>query len=424
VLHVPPLTMLLLGLSALEQPSASSPPPPLPPGDSPAADAELEEIEKALAADAQVRAESSDVKASATPSVAAAPFSLNPDLAFIADVALAAFSDDEPLQTGGHDPVRNGFHLQQLEAWVGKAVDPYFRFDAFIVFSQFGVEIEEVYATSLSLPYNLQLRVGQFLTRFGRLNPTHPHAWDFVDQPFVLGRVFGGENNRGLGLEASYLAPLPWYVELTASTTDAAGEATARSFLGGGGQELGVYGPRDLQHTLSLKQFFPLSENWSLLWGLSGAFGPNPTGFRNRTDLYGTDLFVKYRPVTRGGYTSLSLQTEWLYRRRQIPADVLGDAGGYAFVSWRFARRWGAGLRWEYGSPSTDRSGRVAEDYLDPQWTGHRHRTSANVTFWPTEFSRLRLQGSVDRPAWRANPIWAVFLAVEFLVGAHGAHSF
>ena len=55
-------------------------------------------------------------------------------------------------------------------------VDPYFRFDSNLVFSQFGVEIEEAYATTLDLPANLQVRAGQFLTRFGRINATHPHA--------------------------------------------------------------------------------------------------------------------------------------------------------------------------------------------------------------------------------------------------------
>ena len=44
--------------------------------------------------------------------------------------------------------------------------------------------------------------------RFGRHNPTHPHAWDFIDQPFVMTRMFGGEGNRGLGLELSWLTPL------------------------------------------------------------------------------------------------------------------------------------------------------------------------------------------------------------------------
>jgi hypothetical protein len=49
---------------------------------------------------------------------------------------------------------------------------------------------------------------------------------------------------------------------------------------------------------------------------------------------------------------------------------------------------------------------------------------AASCTFWPTEFSRFRLQGSTDVPGWRPRPAWALFLTAEFVVGAHGAHKF
>lgn len=342
--------------------------------------------------------------------------SLNPDISLIADVALAYFSDDEPLMVGGHDPTDNGFHLQQLELAVSAAVDPYFRFDANLVFSLFGVEIEEVYATTLSLPWNLQVRVGQFLTRFGRINATHPHTWAFVDQSLVIGKFFGGEGNRGLGVEASVLTPLPWYVEVVGSVTDASGASTARSFFGG--EDLGVKTPLDFQYTAAIKQFFPLSDNWSLAWGLSYATGPNPTGRDNRTDIYGTDLYLKYRPITHGSYTVLSLDLEWLVRRRQVPGNVQMDHGMYAYLLWKFAKRWAVAGRYELVS------GVDQNDALDPTWTHTRHRWSANLTFWPTEFSRLRAQYAYDLPGWRDAGYHAAFLAMEFAVGAHGAHKF
>lgn len=395
-------------------------PPPAEPAPSAA---ELEEIERAVAADKRA---GGDAPAAAAPPPAARPASLwasmNPDIAFIADFALAAFSSATPRQTGAHDPRRNGFNLQQLEMSLSKAVDPYFRFDSNIVFGQFGVELEEAYATTLALPWSLQLRAGQFLTRIGRLNALHPHAWDFVDQPFVLGRLLGGEGNRGLGVEGSWLSPLPWYLELVASVTDAVGEGTARSFFGGA--DLPVHSPLDLQTTVAVKQFFPLSPDLSLSWGLSGAFGPNPTGHRNRTDIYGTDLYLKYRPIAAASHTVIALQAEWFYRRRQVPGDVLADHGGYAQVLWRFAMRWAAAARYEHGSPAHGRAGLFAGDYLDPDWRDDRHRVSAALTFSPSEFSRLRLQGAADAPLWTDEVDWAVFLAAEFVIGAHGSHPF
>jgi hypothetical protein len=347
---------------------------------------------------------------------------MNPDLSLIADFAAAYFSADDHLQTGGHDPSETGFNLQQLELSAGASVDPYFRFDANIVFSLFGVEIEEAYGTTLDLPGGLQARFGQFLTRFGRLNATHPHAWAFVDQPFALGRVFGGEGNRGLGVELSWLTPLPWYVELVGSVTQADGEGTARSFFGA--DDLGVESPADLLYVTALKQFFPLAHDWSLAWGFSGAFGPNSTGRENRTAVYGTDVYLKFRPITRGASTHVALQSEWLYRRRQVPDEVLQDVNGYAQLVWRFDARWGTAARWDYGSPAFDTGGnRFDADPLDPEWNDSRHRASLNVTFWPTEFSRFRLQGSRDMPGWR-DGIWAAFLAAELVTGAHGSHAF
>jgi hypothetical protein len=386
--------------------------------------AEQAEIDKALQADAAATSAAMPAVPAAPPQAGGGPLlqSMNPDIALITDVAVAWFSRDANHQTGAHDPTNTGFNLQQVEMSIQKSVDPYFRFDSFIVFGQFGVELEEAYATTLSLPANLQVRAGQFLTRFGRLNPTHPHAWDFVDQPFALGRMFGGEGNRGLGLELSYLVPLPWYVELVGSVTDPAGEATARSFYGA--SNLGIRTPFDFQSLLALKQFFPLSDDWSLLWGLSATGGPNPTGHGNRSEIYGSDVYLKYRPVSRGGHTSVSLQSEWFYRRRQVPEDVLQDVNGYAYVFWRFAQRWGTAVRYEHGSPAWVLTGRNASDYLDLYWTDHRHRTTANVTFWPTEFSRVRLQGSADVIGWENQTTWALFTAFEVVVGAHGAHRF
>jgi len=62
-----------------------------------------------------------------------------------------------------------------------------------------------------------------------------------------LARVFGGEGNRGLGVELSYLTPLPWYVELVASVTGASGrvgtgQKSHGSFTAAGGSPLAMNG--------------------------------------------------------------------------------------------------------------------------------------------------------------------------------------
>jgi hypothetical protein len=383
-----------------------------------------------------VGAQTDPMTAPATPTGASGIQSLNPDLSFIADVAAGWFSSGTPLQSGEHDPRNSGFTLQQLELAASSAVDPYFRFDSFIVFKvprppasggapgsgeAGGVEIEEVYATTTSLPASLQLRVGQFLTRFGRFNPTHPHTWDFIDQPLMIGRLFSPDGNRGLGAELSYLTPLPWYVEVLGSVThDSA---------------LAVSHPGNLWATVAVKQFFPLSDNWSLLWGLSGAAGSDPsapTDADGRAQIAGSDVYLKYRPLSGGRSTIVSLQAEWFYRRREIPGDRLTDTGGFAALFWRFAQRWATAGRWELGTPSRNGAGEITprcdgsgnSDCIDFSFAGNVQRVSANLTFWPTEFSRLRLQGSAAFPGGGGDPQWAVLTAFEFAVGAHGAHAF
>lgn len=361
--------------------------------------------------------------------------SLTPDIALIADLAFAWFSTDENLQGGEHEPHENGFALTSLELAIGKAVDPYFRFDAHLVFGDHGAEIEEAFATSLALPHGLQVRAGQFLTRFGRQNPTHPHAWDFADQPFALSRIFGGEGNRGPGVELSWLTPLPWYVEVVASITDARGEESARSFIGGA--DRGVEAPLDFQNTLALEQFHELSPDLSLLWGLSYATGPSGLLGGHRTHVAGIDAYLKYRPITEQSDTVVALTTEWMVRRREhhvfppLPSGsttlVLADLSGYAQVFWRFARRWGVAGRYDYGSAPIDGDGEWIGEYvdpLDPDWWKGRHRASLALTFWPSEFSRLRAQASVDHPRWLPEPILAGFLTLEVAIGAHGAHAF
>lgn len=428
-----PIVVLLSALPAAAQ---SSPPDAGTPDAGPPAEEdsgaalspeEQAEIEAALGQDREAagQAPESPPTASGAQAPLPVPQALSNswvDMSFVLDVALAAFTAEEPLQTGGHDPNTNGFNFQQLELSLSSVVDPYFRFNANLVFALTGVEIEEAYVTTLDLPANLQVRAGQFLTRFGRINPTHPHAWDFTDQPFAIGRVFGAEGNRGVGLELSWLTPLPWYVEVLGSATDASGEATARSFLGSGGGR--VVSPLDFQFTGAVKQFFPLSEDLSLLWGLSSATGPNASGYRNYTNVFGTDVYLKYRPTTVASNTVLSLQAEVLYRRRQVPEDVLSDFTGYAQALWRFSKRWATAARYEFGTPARDRDGRIAPDPLDADWTAHRQRLSANLSFWPTEFSRLRLQAATDRVGWRDAPDYSVFLNLEAVMGAHGAHSF
>ncbi len=385
-------------------------------------DEELKALEAALAEDLEAQEDTpSSATAASTQGFSQSTMgrtlqSMNPDISLILDVAAAGFSNT-PLQGGAHDPNQNGFNLQQLEMHIESNVDPFFELQANIVFSQFGVEVEEAYARTLALPANLQLKAGQFLTQMGRLNPTHPHSWSFLDQPLVNGKFLGGEGSRGLGMEVSYLTPLPWFVELTASSTMATGACCARSFYGG--QDLGVNSPTDLLYTTRMEHFFALSDSFSLLWGTSAQFGPNPTGLGNRTEIYATDLYLRWRPLNNPSRTSVSLQVEAMHRRRQTAGDILVDNGGYGQLVWDINFRHALGVRYDFVEGIAG-----GLDTIDPEWTENRQRATAQWTFYPSHFSRLRLQAGYDNPGWYERPILIAMLGAEVLIGAHGAHGY
>jgi len=61
---------------------------------------------------------------------------------------------------------------------------------------------------------------------------------------------------------------------------------------------------------------------------------------------------------------------------------------------------------------------------LDPEALPWRNRFAGQVTFRPSEFSKLRLQGNYDVLPQDADPILGGMLQWEFLIGAHGAHTF
>ncbi len=353
-----------------------------------------------------------------TPTPKAAPAvvgSANPNISLILDTALAWFNVDEPDQLGAHDPNETGFVLQQVELHMDASVDHVFRFDANLVFGLFNVEVEEAFATTLGLPAGLQVRAGQFFTRVGRVNSTHPHAWDFLDQPLVLGKFYGGESNRGLGLELSWLAPLPWYLEVVTSVQGATGDCCARSFYGGSAPP--ARDPRDLLTTVAIKQFHPLSDSVGLKWGLNFQTGPNASGAGNRTEIYAIDAHLRWATTDAGVKRSLTLQSELFHRRRQAPDTVLADTGLYAQLVYQHDKSWAFGGRFEWVE------GLVA-DPLDPEWATDRLRSTLQATYSPSHFSRLRLQGSVDDPGGDSPAVVGLMLGLEVLIGSHPSHSY
>ena len=355
-------------------------------------------------------------------------------------------------QLGGHDPNQRGFTVQGVELNLQGAVDPYFRGNANIVFSvdsggESFVELEEAWLETISLPANLQIRAGQILTDFGRINTQHPHSWAFVDAPLANGRFLGPDGVRNPGARLSWLVPTPFYSELFFSVQDSQGE-TAYSFRNDNGgdplfgrpvSENAVKSFGDLLFAPRYAASFDLSDTQTLLAGVSAAFGPNGSGGDTDTQVYGVDLFWKWKPANHhGGFPFVSWQTEALLRRYQagatsegsyeagtggvyLPGETLTDWGVYSQIAWGFRKNWVAAFRGDYltRADKADYEEILGDDPdRPPRW-----RLSPNLTWYPSEFSKIRLQYNYDdRDTIGVDH--SVWLQFEFLLGAHAAHKF
>ena len=364
--------------------------------------------------------------------------SLNPDISVIATGA-AGFSQRAPLLLAGDDPdVKGslversaGITLQELEVAFQSIVDPYFRADVFLTIPNLGgLEVEEAFLTTTSLPF--QVKAGVFRSAFGRQNGMHLHVQDFVERPLINAAYLGSDGLRAPGAQLSWLLPVPFFLQLSSEVFSVSapdvvevGFPQAPSF--GGGRRT------DLTYTGELKFFLPPSESFSILGGLNVASGISPglaegdaVSHRGaRSTLYGADLYVKYKPPNQAvTYFSLAWTTEYFLRTLGSTAadDSLTDGGFYTQLVMQVARRWFIGLREDLlGLPSSDVQPRQSRSTLD-------------LTFYPSEFSKLRAAvqyDAVDSSAPRIQQLslphvnnFAAFLQFEVAIGVHGAHKF
>lgn len=368
------------------------------------------------------------------------------NISFDGMFALAYSSDRNlnRLEVGDHDPQQRGFNARNAEIALDGAVDPYFEGFANIVLkldndNETEIELEEAFLQTTSLPFGLQVKAGQFFAAFGRLNPTHPHTWDFSDAPLVMGRILGPDGLRGVGAQLSWTLPTPWYSQLIGGVQNGRGD-TGYSFRNPGDDGV-FYGrlttdreARGLQDFVWIPRWensFNLSDTQTVLGGISGGFGSNETGAHSRTQIYGVDLLYKWKsPRAEGGFPFVKWQSEGIYRRfeagrgidQTFPvAETFHDWGMYSQLLWGFKKGWIAGVRGEHLHMEDSR-------FTDDDDRQSRSRASANLTWLPTEFSRIRLQYNhdfleenfflADRQADE------VFLQFEFILGAHGAHKF
>lgn len=351
-----------------------------------------------------------------------------PDISVVGDL-VGDLSPDGSTQEDG-----TRFGIRELELALLAAVDPYFRGDVYIGFSdEEGVHLEQAYLTTSSLPWQLEARLGRYLMPFSKQNTTHRHDLHTVEYPYVLQRYLGPEGLKGTGVSLSRIfAPFGFYQELLVSANDRFGEAP---------EELTTAAPVNedldgLTYTARLRNYWDLSSaanvelSASALTALveqpvTGAAG-EVNAAASRQTMWGVDLTFRWRPPRQGLYRSFILQAEVLqqHNRRpgELPPAAPGDqvvydglagslTGGYVFARYQLGRRTFLGARFD------------ALD--DPEFGGARtEAASAYWQFYPSEFSKLMAAFERVRFPGDAGSVNRILLQATFALGPHRPHPF
>jgi len=294
----------------------------------------------------------------------------------------------------------DGFRAQEFEMGLVSIVDAHFRASANIAFApsaggaEAEVGLEEGYVTVLGLPTGLGLKAGRFFLPVGRHNQLHTHQFPFIDAPRAVAATLGGESAGDVGLLASYLPDLPWYLDLQAYVTDAAAEAfdSASRRVSAGGRLVSLF---DLGETATFEA--------------GGSFLRGPGVAAGDATFLGADLRLKWRDTRKTYGHAVTWVSEFLLAQSDQP-DV---SGAYSTLLFRVGRQWWTGVEYSWNSllPETGRA------------RSKEHEARVQLAWVPSEFSALRGEFGWTDPLGGPRELSAT-LQLNFTIGAHPAHQY
>jgi len=331
---------------------------------------------------------------------------LNPDISLVGDIRI--FSHDDPASPS--EQKRLNLADPGLELVVGGYLNPYARADAVISWEEgSNAEIEEAYATFLrGLPLGMNLRVGQYLLEFGRLNPTHPHAYPFIHRPLPHELYFGDGGLKDMAVRASFLLPTGGvYSEAMFGVLK--GDLVRGESSGAPDTGAALDAPVDPGFFGRLDASLATSDYGELAFGASGLTAVYDADEHLRAWLGGVDVKYKWKPSRN---RSLQIESEVLVsRRRMATGDDVTALGGYGYADYHFRQRFNLGGIGEY-----------AQDALDSD--GHVWRGGAFFGFAPVEETSLvRLEGDWTKSD-SADGFWSLNLQLIVGLGPHQPHTF
>jgi hypothetical protein len=332
---------------------------------------------------------------------------------------------------GTFSGLENRFFPREVEVSLFGQVDPYARAAVVIEAGEetrggeIAVNLGEAYLELLTLPFGTQAKLGKMRNRFGLVNVLHDHDLPYIDRPDVLKQFFGDEGLVENGLEATWVPPLPFFVE----------------FLGGvfNGDNSEAFGGGDLTHPLvtgRVRTFFELGDFGAIQLGASIANGQTPD--RLNSQIIGLDAKYKYQPEG-WAHPLLTIAGEYLYSIRKV---LVTDPEAETPIDQKRTRErsgwyvYGETQPFRFGWPSKWALGFRYDRTQYPVNPGAEWAVQPYLTFKPSEFLRFRLGykhterseccnylGFQDGGG-SARKVDEVLFQATFVLGAHPAHPF
>ncbi|HET6349947.1 MAG TPA: hypothetical protein VFH88_12775 [Candidatus Krumholzibacteria bacterium] len=311
-----------------------------------------------------------------------------------------------------------GINFDDAEMSLISVVDPTWTLVSNIVFAGTGeVDPEEVWVRTNSIP-NISLKLGKIRGMFGKQGMLHTHAYPFIQAPVIMANTIGEEGFKDSGLEAAWLTPVPWYMELTGGVYKAV-DATDENPL-----DFGSNNHNNIPYGGHLKNQFDLNESTTMEFGVSGLQGRGADGHRHGA--IGADLTFRNVPLRRSNQRGWILSGEYLERNSSVGGTYHRQAhGGFASFQYRLSQVWWTGVQVEKALDS------YTDVLVDPATgdpiAGNVKRASANIKWAPTEFSYIRLEYSYaqadDGNGFKPHD-QRIMAQASYTIGYHPAHAY
>jgi hypothetical protein len=308
-----------------------------------------------------------------------------------------------------------GLGFDEAEISLISVVDPYWTFVSNIVFlPDHTVDPEEVWVRSTNIP-SIQVKLGKLRGTFGKHGLLHTHAFPFIQAPIVMSNTIGEEGFKDPGVEASWLTPLPWFVELTGGAYQAVGVDDDHPL------DLGSSSHDNVPLLGHFKSLVDVNDATTFELGASILQGRGNDG--NMHSAYGADVTFRNVPPRNSNRHGWILQGEYLQKGATSDGNYAREQdGGYASFQYRLSQVWWVGVRGEQARESlTDF---VVDDTGAPV-PATVHRGSANVAWTPSEFSFVRLEYSHAKADGGIHPTDdRLMIQLSYTIGYHPAHAY